>query len=322
MPRDCRETQVDPGVAIADNVVIADAPTPVDIAVPGGQFSLMVANAFMLTIENSTVFTSDNDGISGEPGTSGGPLVRVVGGGDVATFFITQGCHMTIDNGASAHLAGPHTPINGSTIELTHGALLACTGETVADFITEHLHKVTVDGAPAIVDGNITVVSDGGAGCVVEVIPVPVGTAFCFGDGSGTACPCGNVGGTGRGCGNSAFGEGALLAAAGDLSGVLLSLSGGTPGQPMLFFQGHNAIAGGNGVPFGDGLRCAGGSVVRLGVEGIDTSGDAALTGTVQDNGGGGVPGESRTYQGWYRDPAGSPCGYTFNLSNGIEVDY
>jgi hypothetical protein len=90
----------------------------------------------------------------------------------------------------------------------------------------------------------------------------------------------------------------------------------------MLFFQGHNAIAGGNGVPFGDGLRCAGGSVVRLGVEGIDTSGDAALTGTVQDNGGGGVPGESRTYQGWYRDPAGSPCGYTFNLSNGIEVDY
>ncbi len=315
-------TQVDPGVAIADNVVIVDAPAPIDVAVPGGQSNLKLADGFLLTIENSTVFTSDNDGLSGEVGTSNGPVVRVVGGGDVATFFITNGCHMTIDEASTAHLAGPNNPINGATIELTLGARLACTAETVADFITEHLHKISVDGAPAIVDGNVTVVSDGGAGCIVEAIPQPVGTPFCFGDGTGAACPCGNVGGSGRGCGNGAFPEGARLEATGDLDAVSLALSGGTPGQPMLFFQGHNAINGGSGVPFGDGLRCAGGSVVRLGVEGIDGTGEATLTGTVQDNGGGGAPGESRTYQGWYRDPAGSPCGFTFNLSNGVAVDF
>lgn len=315
-------TQVDPGVAIPDNVLIVDAPAPIDVFVAGTQSNFKVADGYTMTIDNSTVFTSNNDGISGEAGSSTGPLIQVTNGGDLATYFISAGCHMTIDEESAAHLAGPSTPINGSTIDLTYGALLACTNETVADFITEHLHKISVDGAPAVVDGNVTVVSDGGSGCLVEVIPIPVGTPFCFGDGSGTTCPCGNAGGSGNGCANGTFAAGARLEAAGDLDGVLLVFSQGTPGQPMLFFQGVNAINGGNGVVFGDGLRCAGGSVVRLGVEGIDASGQATLTGTVQENGGGGAPGESRTYQGWYRDPAGSPCGQTFNLSNGVQVDY
>jgi len=34
-----------------------------------------------------------------------------------------------------------------------------------------------------------------------------------------------------------------------------------------LYFQGTTQMAGGAGIAFGDGLRCAGGSIVRLGTK-------------------------------------------------------
>jgi hypothetical protein len=34
------------------------------------------------------------------------------------------------------------------------------------------------------------------------------------------------------------------------------------------------------------------------------------------------VAGDLKRYQIWYRDPAASPCGSGFNLSNGIEVNW
>lgn len=317
-------TLVDPNVTIADNVVIVDAPVPIDIFVVGQQGRFQVGNGFLVTVDNSTLFTSSNDGLSGEPGTipGNGPRALVIDGGDVATFFITNGLHMIIDEQSSSHLAGGATPINGATIDLTAGALLACTDETVTDFINEHIQKITVEGAPAVVDVNVTVVSDGGAGCLVEVILPPIGSAYCFGDGSGTPCPCGNAGTSGNGCANGSFAEGAHLEASGEIDGVLLTLTQGTPGEPVLFFQGVNAVNGGAGVLFGDGLRCAGGSLVRLGVESMDANGESTLSGTIQRNGGGAAPGETRYYQGWYRNPTGSPCGFTFNLSNGVQVDY
>src|SRR5690606_18679843 len=45
---------------------------------------------------------------------------------------------------------------------------------------------------------------------------------------------------------------------------LVLVGSGAQPGQPGLYFQGNNAINGGNGIQNGDGLRCAGGSIRRL----------------------------------------------------------
>ena len=146
--------------------------------------------------------------------------------------------------------------------------------------------------------------------------------AFCFGDGTGTGCPCGNFGGSGAGCMN------------GTLQGAVLSTSGGTsisdgdlvlhgsqliPGQPGLYFQGDNAVNGGAGVTFGDGLRCAGGNVVRLQVRAADAGGssntsvDIGLEGSV-------TAGAARRYQLWYRDPQSSMCGTTFNLTNGMEI--
>ena len=152
----------------------------------------------------------------------------------------------------------------------------------------------------------------------------PVGTAYCFGDGSGTPCPCGNPGGAGEGCANST-GAGATLSATGSTSAgfddMVCGAVGLLPGQPALLFAGLNAVNNGDGVLFGDGLRCAGGGVVRLGV-GIPDAGGAAAWGPGLGALGGWADGDVRRLQVWYRDPSGSPCGNGFNLSNGLEVTF
>ncbi len=151
-------------------------------------------------------------------------------------------------------------------------------------------------------------------------------TPFCFGDGSGTACPCGNAGVAGSGCANSLNPAGALLSAAGSASVAAdtLVLSGaGMPNSSALYFQGTLQQNGGAGALFGDGLRCAAGSVIRLGTavnaagaSQYPTSG-ASLPVSVK---GAVTAGGTRTYQVWYRN-AGAYCtSSTFNLSNGLQV--
>ena len=56
----------------------------------------------------------------------------------------------------------------------------------------------------------------------------------------------------------------------------VLEAEGMVPSQPGLFFQGDNAINGGLGNPFGDGMRCAGGDIRRFGVIQTTSLGDAS----------------------------------------------
>jgi hypothetical protein len=149
----------------------------------------------------------------------------------------------------------------------------------------------------------------------------------CEGTGAGIACPCGNNGGPGEGCANST-GQGAVLTSSGApriLSDSLaLQITQGTISQPVLFFQGNNAINGGNGNAFGDGIRCCGGAVKRLQVRFMNASGSATSTTSISLAGATSV-GDVRCYQGWYRDPSGSsgsPCGNSFNLTNGLTLTW
>jgi hypothetical protein len=149
-------------------------------------------------------------------------------------------------------------------------------------------------------------------------------TPYCFGDGSGGVCPCGNTGGAGEGCANST-GAGATADSGGSpsVSADDLTFSGDNllASQPALLFSGENSINGGNGIAFGDGLRCAGTNVVRLGVQIPDGAG-AASWGPGLGAMGGWIAGDIRRFQVWYRDPVGSPCGAGFNLTNGLEVAF
>jgi hypothetical protein len=156
-----------------------------------------------------------------------------------------------------------------------------------------------------------------------------VGVPFCFGDGTATACPCGNSGAPGNGCASSFDPNGARLSAHGlpDVTDDTLVLAGSaTSNSIVTYFQGTTRQNGGAGSVFGDGLRCAGGAIIRLGsVQAIGGQSHYPDVGQLAVSVRGAVPpggGVRRTYQVWYRNAASFCTSSTFNLSNGLEVTW
>jgi hypothetical protein len=156
------------------------------------------------------------------------------------------------------------------------------------------------------------------------------GTPFCIGDGvtPHTACPCANnsatadavgclsslaIGGKLRGVGNASIGTDTFV-----LNGSQM------PSSSCLYFQGTIQQNAGNGSAFGDGLRCAGGAIIRLktqtNVAGI-SSYPAAGDPSIHVKGSVAAPG-TRTYQAWYRNAAAFCTVSTFNLTNGLDVTW
>lgn len=148
--------------------------------------------------------------------------------------------------------------------------------------------------------------------------PISPGTRFCYGfDQGGVRCPCGNDApvGTLQGCLNSTgVGADAQLNGTARISGPACRALGAgmPPNASALLFQGTTAVNLGEGTPFGDGLRCVGGSVLR-----IDT---VAANGAGQINivlpTAGLAAGDRRAYQIWYRNAASFCTASTFNLSS------
>ncbi len=162
---------------------------------------------------------------------------------------------------------------------------------------------------------------------VVE-ISSPPGARYCFGTpGSGTPCPCNNDNDESvpeSGCANGVYASGAQLNGCGtarltDDTFVLYS-SGLVPSNAGLYFQANNDRS--PGVPWGDGLSCAGGGLKRLQVRIADTSGASFTTIAISAKAGNIVAGDTKYYQCWYRDPVASPCGFEFNASNGFAATW
>jgi hypothetical protein len=134
------------------------------------------------------------------------------------------------------------------------------------------------------------------------VVEMPVGTSFCSS----------LTNSTGQAATISAFGS--ALIADNQFHLVATNVPVGTPG---LFFFGPNQIQ----LPFGDGLRCVGGSIQRIqppsfgGPNGIvevtlDLSAPPAA-GVITSF-------STSNFQYWFRDVPGGPAG--FNLSDGLTV--
>jgi hypothetical protein len=170
----------------------------------------------------------------------------------------------------------------------------------------------------------------GSANGVLRVGAQSPPAALCAGDGSGAACPCGNAGLAGRGCANSAEPGGAALASSGlarvSSDSLLLAARHLTPGAAALFVQGSSVLRGGLGVPFGDGLRCAGGTQLRLGlrqaVSGVAQIGAPAGGAPLSALGSIPATGGVAVYQVWYRDVWPYCTSATFNLTNGLRVTW
>jgi hypothetical protein len=176
--------------------------------------------------------------------------------------------------------------------------------------------------------GNIAYTSTMQADATVQVcytfVPaVPSGTDYCFGDGSSGACPCANVGAAGHGCASSINPSGAVLHAIGNASVSADSLelqADGMPNSAALYYQGTTQID----TSFGDGKRCAGGTVIRLGTKinaagasqyPVGTDPRVSVKGMV-------LAGSVRDYQVWYRNAAMFCTPSTFNLTNGSKVTW
>lgn len=210
------------------------------------------------------------------------------------------------------------------------GAALACSDDGCMGIGPAELSFPVTAGAPYVLQlGNWPgAVAD--LGTFTIDVAGSVGTPFCFGSGSGTACPCSpapiEASVASNGCPNSNYAGGAHLRADGlasVTSDTLVLHGSGMPNGPCLYFQGSARQSGGAGSTFGDGLLCAGGTLTRLpivfnasGASELPTvsSGSISTLGLVPPIGG------TRTYQVWYRDANVFCTAATFNLTNGVEI--
>jgi hypothetical protein len=196
---------------------------------------------------------------------------------------------------------------------------------------TTYNFRFDANAAPAIVSATLGLWKSGAPASVTSNVEGPSGPtsfSYCPGDGTGTACPCANNStvGSGQGC-LSSIGTGGLLAASGtpSISADTLVLTGSLmPNSSALYFQGTTQQSGGAGSAFGDGLRCAAGSVLRLGTK-INAGGTSQypelgdLSISVK---GANAAGNVRMYQCWYRNAAAFCTASTFNLSNGWQLTW
>jgi len=169
--------------------------------------------------------------------------------------------------------------------------------------------------------GTFTITESAGTQCG------PPATPICFGDGSGNPCPCGNTGAIGNGCASSVNANGGNLSSSGSASigaDTLTLLGSSMPSSSALYFQGTSVLGSGSGASFGDGLRCAGGTVIRLGtktnVSGVSqypVGADPSISVRGLNS-----AGAFRVYQVWYRNAAAFCTPSTFNLTNAVSVTW
>ena len=98
------------------------------------------------------------------------------------------------------------------------------------------------------------------------------------------------------------------------------------PTALSIFLQGDASIAP---APFGDGLRCVGGTLKRLyarnaagGAASAPSAGEPSITEQSAILGDPIAPGSVRHYQVYYRDPELAFCagGGSFNATNGVSI--
>jgi hypothetical protein len=162
--------------------------------------------------------------------------------------------------------------------------------------------------------------------------PPPPGVEYCAGDGIDpnvtTACPCANFGATGNGCASSFNAAGAHITAHGAVAtdDVVLDGSGMNNTGNSIFLKGDTDDLG--GVVFGDGVRCAVGTLIRLRtvplVAGTSSFPDSTQTITLSARGGTPVgSGLTGYYTVYYRNAAAAFCPPgTFNTANGYKVTW
>jgi hypothetical protein len=178
----------------------------------------------------------------------------------------------------------------------------------------------------------------GGTGTFTITIAPPggPGTSYCDpGVGGVIACPCSNPpAGPGRGCNNSSNTGGASLDASGSASlgvdTVVFTTAGEKPTAFTILLQGTLQNAG--GIPFGQGVRCVGGTLRRLyartavgGSITVPSGADLPVSARSAALGDFIAPGSDRFYLAYYRDPiplGGCPASLSWNTTQSYQITW
>ena len=221
-----------------------------------------------------------------------------------------------------AHIHGPAAVGVAGPIMFTLPLGSPCTGQVASTAGQE------ADVLNGLTYSNIHTSNFGGGEIRGQYTVSPsVGTALCFGDGTGSACPCANFGAPGHGCENSSTTGGALLKATGHTSpdNVVLISTNEKPSVLTIFLSGTAQVG-----PFiyGDGLRCVGGTQKRLaaknatgGAVAYPEGAELSITARLAALGNPVSPGQHRYFLAFYRDSLASFCpGQEFNASNTIDI--
>ena len=148
-------------------------------------------------------------------------------------------------------------------------------------------------------------------------LPRLVMEPVCFGDSQLAICPCLNGTQAGQGCQNST-GVGAILTANGSVDvaqdDLVLYAYQCRQNQTGVFLQGAQLAP----QSFRDGILCVGPPTQRLQVAFTDFLGQATSGVSIVTEGNV-MPGQTRYYQFWYRDPGG-PCSSGSNFTSALHV--
>ncbi|QQE11403.1 PEP-CTERM sorting domain-containing protein [Planctomycetota bacterium] len=100
---------------------------------------------------------------------------------DMTSNFIFNGA-LTMTGASTLILNDAGNPLNGSTVSITgSNVTIEFKSEDVAAVTSEHLSKITVDGATAVIGTNVNLVDDStGNGAILTVIPVPEPATFAL----------------------------------------------------------------------------------------------------------------------------------------------
>jgi Tol biopolymer transport system component len=164
----------------------------------------------------------------------------------------------------------------------------------------------------------------------------PSFTSLCTaGMGGVIACPCSNPpSAPGQGCNNSANTGGASLSGSGNTylssDSLVFTASAEAPSATSIVIEGNSSAS--NGLVFGQGVRCVGGTLKRLytktAIGGSITApqgGDLSVSARSAALGDVIQAGESRWYLVYYRDPivlGGCPSTSTFNSTQTARIDW
>ena len=256
---------------------------------------------------------------------------QALGAGMCVTYQIDAVAHRFIENSRAWTSDGNINQAFGQSVAWANGLLAvgAYGDDTASGVDTGSVYALGLAGADCnsnlacdLCDIRAGTLADIGGNGVPDVCELSL---FCFGDGSGAPCPCGNTAPAQSGGCKHSFGLAGRLDYAGTPSVAndtfVFTASDLPATSTALFFQGTGAENQGAGATFADGVRCVTGSLVRLrtrvasaGVATYPIAGDPLVH--VR---GSCVPGDTRYYQVNYRNSASTFCtSATMNYTNGV----